>query len=278
MMLLLPLPTWDHLVINAQDRLDDAADTYRKLGFQLTPRGYHSMGSANNLAIFGTDYLEIIGVPPSGRELQKALLESPIGLNGLVFGTDASLDVVAAAKAAGAALLPPREFVRPVELADGSREDASFRIVPLDGIDYGRVYFCHHFTRHLVWRNEWRHHPNGVLGIARAVIVSDVPDDAMRPYRTLFGSDLVRAIPNGLSLAVGLASLDIVTRAEAVAQFGAALPDALDRNTYMAAITFRTASLDRAKAALGDAAQTGARDTLVVPAAKAFGATLEFIA
>lgn len=33
MMLLLPLPTWDHLVINAQDRLDDAADTYRKLGF-----------------------------------------------------------------------------------------------------------------------------------------------------------------------------------------------------------------------------------------------------
>ena len=22
----------------------------------------------------------------------------------------------------------------------------------------GRLYFCHHFTRDLVWRDEWRHH------------------------------------------------------------------------------------------------------------------------
>lgn len=275
---MLPLPTWDHLVVNAQDRLDEAAETCRKLGFQLTPRGYHSMGSANNLAIFGTDYLEIVGVPPHGRAQQQALLESPIGLNGLVFGTDVSLDIFAAAQAAGAALLAPQEFSRPVELADGRREDASFRVVPLDGIDYGRVYFCHHFTRHLVWRNEWRRHANGVLGVARAMIVSDAPDAAMRPYRTLFGEDLVSAIPNGLRLAVGLGNLDIVTPAEAAAQFGAALPGALGRATYMAAITFRVAAMERAKAALGDAALRSERGTWVVPASRAFGATLEFVA
>ncbi len=275
---MLPLPTWDHLVINAQDRLDEAAETYRKLGFVLTPRGHHSMGSANNLAIFGTDYLEIVGVPPHGRAQQQTLLESPIGLNGLVFGTDVSLDIVAAGQAAGAALLPPQEFTRPVELADGRREDAGFRVVPLSGIDYGRVYFCHHFTRHLVWRNEWRHHPNGVLGVARAVIVSDAPDVAMRPYRTLFGDNLVSAIPNGLRLAVGLGNLDIVTLAEAAAQFGAALPGALGRSTYMASITFRVAAMARAKAALGDAALRSDRGGLVVPASRAFGATLEFVA
>lgn len=272
-----PLPTWDHLVINAQDRLDDAAETYRRLGFTLTPRGYHSMGSANNLAIFGTDYLELVGVPPSGREAQKALLESPIGLNGLVFGTDVSFDVAAAAQAAGAALSPPREFTRPVKLDDGRREDASFRTLSLDGIDYGRVYFCHHFTRHLVWRNEWRRHANGVVGVVRAVIVSETPRAAMDPYRTLFGDDVVRAIPNGERLAVGLGNLDIVTPAEAAAQFGDALP-ALDRPTFMAAITFRTASLARAKAALGEAAVQGPQGTLLVPARQAFGATLEFVA
>lgn len=274
---MLPLPTWDHLVINARDRLDDAAETYRGLGFTLTPRGHHSMGSANNLAIFGTDYLELVGVPPSGRETQKALLDSPIGLNGLVFGTDVSRDVATAAQAAGAGLLPPREFTRPVDLADGRHEDASFRTVALDGIDYGRVYFCHHFTRHLVWRNEWRHHANGVVGVARAVIVSDAPREAMRPYRALFGDDMVHDIPNGERLVVGLGNLDIVTPAEAAAQFADALP-ALDRPAVMAAITFRTASPAAAKAALGDAAIDGPQGQLLVPAARAFGAALEFVA
>jgi len=131
---MLPLPTWDHLVINAQDRLDEAAETYRKLGFVLTPRGHHSMGSANNLAIFGTDYLEIVGVPPHGRAQQQALLESPIGLNGLVFGTDVSLDIVAAGQAAGAALPPPQEVPRPVELGHRRPREAGFRVVPPGGL------------------------------------------------------------------------------------------------------------------------------------------------
>lgn len=272
-----PLPTWDHVVINAQDRLDEAADAYRRLGFELTPRGYHSMGSANHLTIFGTDYLEIVGVPPANRDRQQDLLNSPIGLNGLVFGTDVSHDVETAAQAAGVALLPSRQFTRPVELSDGTREDASFRIVPLDDIAYGRVYFCHHFTRHLVWRNEWRHHPNGVIGVARAVIVSDAPDETMAPYRRLFGDDLVRAVPGGFSLAVGLGQLDIVSHAEAAAQFGDALPDPLGRRTFMAALTLRTGSLRRAMAAIGSAARSGPGDSLIVPADLAFGAALAFV-
>ena len=54
----------------------------------------------------------------------------------------------------------------------------------------GRVYFCHHFTRHLVWRDEWRRHPNGVVGehialCARIVAVADVFDalTSARPYK-----------------------------------------------------------------------------------------------
>jgi Glyoxalase-like domain len=43
----LPVPTLDHVVVNTQDRLDEAAETYRRLGFTLTPRGYHTLGSMN---------------------------------------------------------------------------------------------------------------------------------------------------------------------------------------------------------------------------------------
>ena len=61
--MMLPVATLDHVVINARDDMDRAADIYRRLGFTLTERGYHSLGSMNHLAMFGTDYLELIAVP-----------------------------------------------------------------------------------------------------------------------------------------------------------------------------------------------------------------------
>jgi len=50
-------PILDHLVINARDQLDDAAAAYARLGFHLTPRGHHTLGSMNHLAVFADNYL-----------------------------------------------------------------------------------------------------------------------------------------------------------------------------------------------------------------------------
>ena len=50
-----PSPILDHIVIDVRDRIDEAALRFGALGFQLTPRGYHSLGSSNHLAIFATD-------------------------------------------------------------------------------------------------------------------------------------------------------------------------------------------------------------------------------
>lgn len=61
----MPVPTpkavLDHVVINVADQLDAASALYRRLGFQLTERGHHSLGSSNHLAIFGENYLELLG-------------------------------------------------------------------------------------------------------------------------------------------------------------------------------------------------------------------------
>jgi len=43
----LPAATLDHVVINARDDMDRAAEVYQRLGFTLTERGYHSLGSMN---------------------------------------------------------------------------------------------------------------------------------------------------------------------------------------------------------------------------------------
>ena len=53
----------DHAVINVHFGMDRAEPLFQTLGFTLTPRGYHSLGSINHLMMFGTDYLELIGLP-----------------------------------------------------------------------------------------------------------------------------------------------------------------------------------------------------------------------
>src|ERR1700684_3661859 len=120
--MIFPVPTLDHVVINVRDRIDEGADTFRRLGFTLTPRGYHTLGSMNHLAMFGTDYLELIAAPP-GATQRPGIVE------------------------AGVPLLPPGEFSRPVALPEGTR-DAVFRTVRLKPgtVAAGRLYFCHHFT------------------------------------------------------------------------------------------------------------------------------------
>src|SRR3954470_2756074 len=124
----LPVPTLDHVVINARDDMDRAADIYRRLGFTLTGRGYHSLGSMNHLAMFGTDYLELIAVPKGATSGRLDLLDFPFGLNGLVFGSEDSTVTYNELSKAGVPVEPPVEFTRPVNVA-GKPHHARFRTV-----------------------------------------------------------------------------------------------------------------------------------------------------
>ncbi|WP_085934863.1 VOC family protein [Enhydrobacter aerosaccus] len=277
----LPVPTLDHVVINARDDMDRAADIYRRLGFTLTERGYHSLGSMNHLAMFGTDYLELIAVPKGATSGRLDLLNFSFGLNGLVFGTEDSAVTYAALSKAGVPVEPPVEFTRPVKFA-GGQGDARFRTVRMKAgiVPYGRVYYCHHFTRELVWRDEWRHHGNGVVAIARALIVDPDPVKGIKLYEDMFGTEAVRDIAGGKSLVVGNSRFDVITAAALEEQFGNAVPDPEGRPAYMAGLSFRTTSLGKAARALQDGQIAGvmrSKDRVVVPAREAMNAVLEFI-
>src|ERR1700756_5761274 len=103
----LPVPTLDHVVINARDDMDRAADIYRRLGITLTERGYYSLGSMNHLAMFGTDYLELVAVPKCATSGRLDLLTYSFGLNGLVFGSEDSAVTYEALAKAGVPVDPP---------------------------------------------------------------------------------------------------------------------------------------------------------------------------
>ena len=42
----------DHLVINVKKEMDEAYKLFSQLGFLLTPRGFHSLGSINHAMMF----------------------------------------------------------------------------------------------------------------------------------------------------------------------------------------------------------------------------------
>ena len=274
-----PVPTIDHVVVNVRDRIDEGADGYRRLGFTLTPRGYHSLGSMNHLAMFGTDYLELIAARP-GDTGRPEIMAAPEGLNGLVFASEDAAATYAALTAQGVAAAAPLQFTRPVDLPEGA-QNATFRTVHLAAREtgLGRLYFCQHLTRDLVWRDEWRHHANGTLGVARTVIAARDPAALGDLFARAFGAASVRPMDGGRTLAAGLARIDVLTPDAVAARFGEAAPDGGLRSEYMAALTLRTLSLEQAAAALaGIAGVRTEADRVVVPAGAAFGAALEFVA
>lgn len=273
------VPTVDHVVVNVRDRIDEGAETYRRLGFTLTPRGYHTLGSMNHLAMFGTDYLELIAAPP-GDTRRPEILSAPEGLNGLVFGSEDAAATYFALRSAGVSVQPPQQFSRPVALEDGTR-DAAFRTVALTPgtVPAGRLYFCQHLTRDLVWRDEWRHHANGVTSVAGAVIAAEDPAVMTGLFARMFGDDAVVPIDGGHALVVGMARFDVLPFEALAARYGDAAPARDGRATVLAGLVLHTKSIAMARGALREGGIAGVQDIagrLAVPASSAFGAMLVF--
>jgi hypothetical protein len=272
-----PTPILDHIVIDVRDRIDDAARRFRELGFQLTPRGHHTLGSSNHLAMFTTDYLELLGFGPGGAT--RAEIEPfPVGLNGLVFKADDAERIYQHALAAGLPIQPVQSFSRPVTLAEETR-DARFRTTRLDPkrVPMGRVYFCEHLTPELVWRPEWQSHPNGARAIARIVVATPEPQRTAGLFQTLFGSTPVAAPDGRLVVAAGAARIELAPPPAVAEEFGEAAAGPAGRSEHLAAVEFRVTSLAETERLLRSTygLSVGAR-RVVVPAAAAFNATLVF--
>ena len=270
-------PVLDHVVIDVRDRIDEAMRCFQSLGFQLTPRGRHTLGSVNHLAMFATDYLELLGFAGDGA-IRPEIMRFPVGLNGLVFKTaDADL-VHGQAAAAGLPVLPVQSFSRPVAI-DGATRDARFRAARLDPahLAMGRVYFCEHQTPQLVWRPEWQIHPNGACAINRVVVATADPQRTGSLFRGLFGDNAPADRNGGQIIAAGTARVELATPGEVQAEFGEAAANPAGRTEYMAALGIRVRALPAAEQCLRSV--PGLRvepHRLVVPADAAFNTAIAF--
>ena len=168
-----PTDRLDHLVINVLFEMDAAQALFGSLGFQVTPRGHHTLGSINHLMMVTGCYLELVGLPRGVDRLRQEVLDSPLGASGFVCASDNIQATRQRLSQAGFEVAAIKDFSRPVML-DGATRPARFRTVAVERAAFGagRVYWCQHLTPELVWREEWLRHDNGLRDIDHLVVQS----------------------------------------------------------------------------------------------------------
>jgi 4-hydroxyphenylpyruvate dioxygenase-like putative hemolysin len=163
----------DHAVLAVRE-LEAAAAGFREIGFTLTPRGEHSIGSQNHCIMLGSTYIELLAAPKAHPWLDyyREFLRSGDGLAAIALRTQDADAAYEALRARGVAATEPMDLSRPV---DGGV--ARFRLVQIEGVS--NVFVCQHLTPELVWRPEWQRHANGAAELTGAALAAARPFDGL---------------------------------------------------------------------------------------------------
>jgi Glyoxalase-like domain len=173
----------DHAVVVVGD-LDQAAETWKALGFTISPRGTHSahMGTGNYTIMLDPDYVELLGVltPAEYNAPTRAFLDKRgEGIERIAFTATDSAAGADEIRARGFPPIGPIDFERPVTMPGGSQSAAKFRVFqwPVDEVPGGvRIFACQHRTRETVWIPELMMHANGARRLMQVLIVTPDPD------------------------------------------------------------------------------------------------------
>jgi len=271
---------FDHAVVVCAD-LDAAAANWRALGFTLTPRGYHTLGSQNHCIMLARDYLELLHVtaPSPSRQYYWDAQQRGGGCAAMSCKSRDAFATAARLRAAGYQTSDPIEFSRPVRLDDGAEHPATFRVTALDNAPGARYFVCEHRTPELLWRPEWMTHANGAAAIEAAYLVVEAGkvNDAARSYAEMTAGTLVAADAHTARIAIDGAEL-VITTADALANV-TSTPQIQRGIPGYAAIRLQTADLAKARAHWGSHgigfADLGPQAALI-PAASANGVALIF--
>ncbi len=166
---------FDHLVIIGRDQLQNLAHAFSAQGFQLTPIALHNLGSINQLIMFDSTYIELLGWE-ADKPIQRAeIANQPQGLDALVFRTNDAEKTYQQLLEKGFDVNPVQNLSRESEFLGKSVliqfKTVRFSKQPIPGI---RIYFCEHLTPQYVWQEQWLKHHNQISHLQKITIA--IPD------------------------------------------------------------------------------------------------------
>jgi hypothetical protein len=275
----------DHAVVVVKN-LDGAAESWKRLGFTLSPRGTHSakMGTGNYTIMLDPDYIELLGVldeTEHNAPTSAFLAKRGEGIERIAFTAVDSAAGAEEIRARGYAPLGPTDFERPVTMPDGSQSAAKFRTFqwPIEEAPAGvRIFACQHKTRDTVWIPELMRHANGAKRLRQALMVSPEPAQDAAHLGRLIDRE-VRTEPDGaIAIASGSDRADFVflTKDQLSRRYPeislAGLPE-----RGGAGLVLATSDLAATEKAVGSAGRRSGAAVCVTPAA-ANGTLLVFVA
>ncbi len=275
----------DHVGIAVSD-LERAADLYRRLGFTLADRGYHTqpsakpggapgrVGTGNYCMMLRQGYLELIGITDPahyGGRLRDDLARYE-GLHIVALGCDDAQEAIARLRRNGAAAAEIRILNRPIEERGGSGL-AAFAIIELTA-DLPEVYLfaIQQLTPELLWQPHLLDHANGAQSLRGVTLCVAEPVELAARMGRLLGVAVHTVAPGACLVPLGVDALHVVGPDELMRRYPGVTPPTLP---WVAAITLGVADPERAAAGLDTRRIDGG---VWLPPEQGCGAILELVA
>jgi catechol 2,3-dioxygenase-like lactoylglutathione lyase family enzyme len=219
----------DHVAVVVPD-LARTAQTYERLGFRLTPRSSHKgsvkpggplepFGSGNHCAMFAEGYLELLGITDPKRYTGEVtpLLQRYEGLHLVALGCR---DARQAARDLGSRLgadLGVRELGRDVPQVEGGTKPAVFRIVGLPAGTFtdAKLFLIEQSTPEVLWQPALLDQPNGVTGLAGAVVCVASPAETRQRLSRILGRE-----HTGGRFTLARGAIEVIDPREHAARYG----------------------------------------------------------
>jgi len=234
----------DHPLIAVQD-MAKARETYRSLGFTLSPEGMHPWGTATSLALFEKQIIEIVGIGDAslldgypagefvfGRHVEHHLnVTEGVALSALFTENAEAVETALASRhivCAGTV-----NFGRDVVRADGQPDRTKTTLKVFTHSSHPRlsVFACQQHRRDLLEFPHLMNHPNSAHGIAAATIVCDKSDRAnvLNWLKSLHGQDVIEGADGDFTVQTSNGIWRVCSATSLVNFFGQIEPEPLLR-------------------------------------------------
>ncbi|MBC7950353.1 MAG: VOC family protein [Rhodospirillaceae bacterium] len=270
----------DHAVIAVRD-LAQAADTFQRLGFALTPRGHHAeWGTANMCAMFPRDYVMLLAAEGAGVEADqvRAFTAEREGLNGIGLGSSNGAAAAESLRGAGLDVPVARSLSRKMD--DGVTLMFSEAPLPMDATPGVKTRVVQHITAERERHPQWLDHPNGAVGMASVTAIVHEPPELTPAWDVVFGPHSAVLTDDTVTVHTGH-GLVYLTRPDELTQLH---PDAeldeLPPAPALVALAIQVVDTDRASAVLKANGVEFSRDkegTIRIPPSEACGVFVEMV-